>query len=169
MHRTIVRTNSGDRSHAVAISCDEDEPVVERDLGDGRKVTIICQTAISAKAVQGMRTAREAVANNPDIPQETREEILRSLDAEIDAMADRQPTQVSYRYRSSKGQRHAPASAMARSLRITASIPVMRAPLNAAAKAQHVETRAIRLSSPLRAAVPVGEQCPDESPSGRTA
>ncbi len=69
--------------------CDGDEPVVERDLGDGRRTIMICSEAISARAVAGMREARRAIARETEMPREQREEVLRQLDREIERMAGR--------------------------------------------------------------------------------
>lgn len=77
--------------------CEGDDPVIERDLGDGRRAIMICNEAISARAVDSLRDARRAIARENEMPPEQRAEVLRQLDREIERLAG-QRLSVSMRY-----------------------------------------------------------------------
>lgn len=77
--RTIVVSDDEAGSHDIDIDCDGPNAVEHHELADGRRAMVICQTQIRAHAATGLRAAREAIANNPDLPAEMREEILRDL------------------------------------------------------------------------------------------
>ena len=50
---------------------------------------MICQPRIAASAVSGLQEARDEIAANKDIPEETRKEVLRTPDAQIDRWKDK--------------------------------------------------------------------------------
>lgn len=96
--------------------CGGEEAVIERELSDGRKAIVICNDAIDARAVAGLRAAREAIAREGDFPEGRREQILRQLDEQIERMS-RGRVSVSLRYGLAPPALVAmPASAIARML-----------------------------------------------------
>ena len=50
---------------------------------DGRKRIAICHRQIVSRAAMGLRAARNAIASNPDMSPQVRDDLLRDLDAEI--------------------------------------------------------------------------------------
>lgn len=74
----------------VEMTCEGDEPVVERDLGKGRRAILICTSAIDAKAAEGLREARREIAEQEDLSREQRERVLRQLDRQIERLSHRQ-------------------------------------------------------------------------------
>jgi hypothetical protein len=73
-----------------SLHCEGDEPVIERDLGDGRRAIIVCNNVINHRAVEGLREARRAIERNSKIPAERREELLDVLDEQIEDVSGRQ-------------------------------------------------------------------------------
>ena len=69
--------------------CDGDiaEPVTERD---GGKTILFCQSRVMAQARSGLEQARAEIAADKDIPEETRQQILRSLDRSIARWSDKE-------------------------------------------------------------------------------
>ena len=61
-------------------NCDDDGPTV---TDDGRQRVVICQRDIQRATRSSLRGARAAIANNPEISEEVRNEVLRDLDQEI--------------------------------------------------------------------------------------
>lgn len=86
-------------AHRLSVDCDGDQHVVREELEDGRRAMVICQTAIHASAAEGLRGALSSIANNPDIPAEAREEIIRELEETIEELEEmsREGEQVSFR------------------------------------------------------------------------
>lgn len=70
----------------VVESCDGDGNVMVRNTpgANGRQRIVICQQAIQRTASRGVRRARESIANNPEIREEVRREVLEELDSEIE-------------------------------------------------------------------------------------
>ena len=82
----------------VEMRCEGDEPVVERDLGDGRTAILICNRAINAQAVEGLREARRAIAREKHMPPEQRQRTIRQLDRQIHQLSARRVSyQVTHR------------------------------------------------------------------------
>jgi beta-lactamase regulating signal transducer with metallopeptidase domain len=50
---------------------------------DGAQTVMICQPRIAASARLGLEQARDEIAGDKDIPEETRKQVLRTLDAQI--------------------------------------------------------------------------------------
>lgn len=67
----------------IEVKCSGDKPVTEKIGKDGKKVMVICQTAIEAQARKGLMEARREIASNGDMDAEIRAEVLKSLDEEI--------------------------------------------------------------------------------------
>lgn len=59
------------------------EEVSETTTRDGTQIVSICQKRIYATAVMGLKEAREEIASDKDIPEETRKHLLRTLDVQI--------------------------------------------------------------------------------------
>jgi len=89
--RPAIATTTRAAAHRmrVEMSCEGDEPVIERDLGDGRTAILICNRAIHAQAVHGLREARREIARETDMPREQRERVIRQLDRQIDQLSAR--------------------------------------------------------------------------------
>ncbi|MBH5322411.1 M56 family metallopeptidase [Aurantiacibacter sediminis] len=83
----IVREGNG---RSFNLSCDGSEPVVERELGDGRTAIMICRSQVRAIAFEGLEEAIDEIANNPDIPAEMRTRIMRQLESAIARMREQQ-------------------------------------------------------------------------------
>lgn len=67
----------------VEMNCDGPDEVSETKSDDGRRVIRICRTKMMSGAVGGLRSARAAIAANPDMSAETRQDVLAKLDGEI--------------------------------------------------------------------------------------
>lgn len=50
---------------------------------DGERTVYMCQARVMAKALEGLKQARKAIAENPEIKGEMRAELLRELDGQI--------------------------------------------------------------------------------------
>ncbi|MCM0000398.1 MAG: M56 family metallopeptidase [Erythrobacter sp.] len=59
------------------------EEVSEITTKEGTQIVSICQKRIYATAVMGLREARDEIAADKDIPEETRKQLLRTLDSQI--------------------------------------------------------------------------------------
>jgi hypothetical protein len=59
------------------------EEVSETTSRDGVQIVSICQKRIYATAVMGLKEARDEIAADKDIPEETRKQLLRTLDTQI--------------------------------------------------------------------------------------
>ena len=76
--------------------CDNATEVVShRQLADGRQVMVICQRAAQLQARNGLREAQRAIRGAEGLSPETRDMILRELDAEIDQLENEQAAYVS--------------------------------------------------------------------------
>ncbi len=69
-------------------SCDGATRTTEMSNENGRKVIRFCGKFAMAGALSGLRSARAAIAENRQIDAETRSEILRELDREIEKLKD---------------------------------------------------------------------------------
>ncbi|GAA0277600.1 hypothetical protein GCM10009127_18020 [Alteraurantiacibacter aestuarii] len=65
----------------IEMACDGDQIVSHRQGANGRQMMIICQTA-------ALRQAQRAIAQNPGLSQEQRENILDALEDELDDLED---------------------------------------------------------------------------------
>ena len=91
-HRAEALAEAARRSVPQVISsdsCKGEEPVIERDLGDGRRQIVICNDAINAKAVRGLREARRDIAGQEGLSPERRALILRQIDRQLERMSAR--------------------------------------------------------------------------------
>ena len=59
------------------------EEVSESTTKDGTQIVSICRQRIYASARKGLEEARAEIAADKDIPEETRKQILRTLDVQI--------------------------------------------------------------------------------------
>ncbi|WP_052761762.1 M56 family metallopeptidase [Aurantiacibacter luteus] len=66
--------------------CSGDEPVIERQLSDGRRAMIVCRGAVNAQAVAGLREALAEIRAERDMPAAAREQIIRQLERTIEEM-----------------------------------------------------------------------------------
>lgn len=73
----------------VHVECEGDDPVVERELEDGRRMVVVCRAAIHADAVEGLREAIEEIRSDADIPPRVREDIIREMQRSIERMERR--------------------------------------------------------------------------------
>lgn len=72
--RTVVKMECDSRS---------DEVATTKELKDGTTKVMICQSRIMAHALEGLKQARAAIAENPEIDGKMRKEILKELDSQI--------------------------------------------------------------------------------------
>lgn len=72
--RTVVKMECDSRS---------DEVATTKELKDGTTKVMICQSRIMAHALEGLKQARAAIADNPEIDGKMRKEILKELDSQI--------------------------------------------------------------------------------------
>ncbi len=79
--RTIVKMECDNSSDEVATTTED---------SDGIRTVMICQTRVMAHALEGLREAREEIANSREMSAEMRARIVRELDQQIDHWADRQ-------------------------------------------------------------------------------
>jgi len=84
----FVIEEGGEGSYEVDVSCDGDQTIAQQELSDGRWAMMICRTAIRAHAANGLREALSAIRENPEIPADTRERILRELERAIAEMEE---------------------------------------------------------------------------------
>lgn len=66
------------------------EEVSETTTRDGVQVISICQRRIMASARKGLEEARAEIARDKDIPEDTRKQLLRTLDGQIARWRDRE-------------------------------------------------------------------------------
>ena len=82
---------AGQHNTVVKMECSNDpseiSTVVENDEG---RTVMICKSRIMAQALSGLEEARNAIANNPEMPAEIREQVLESLDEQIEQWKDSQ-------------------------------------------------------------------------------
>jgi hypothetical protein len=64
--------------------------VTETTTKDGVEVVSICRSRIYASARKGLEEARAEIAADKDIPEETRKQILRTLDGQIARWSDKE-------------------------------------------------------------------------------
>ncbi|WAT18156.1 hypothetical protein OZN62_00840 [Aurantiacibacter sp. MUD11] len=72
----------------IEMSCDDvgESGVAERDLGNGRRALVICQSFINQSAIEGMREAMREMRNNRELSDEMREEALREMERAIEEL-----------------------------------------------------------------------------------
>ena len=68
------------------MNCDGKEDVSETTGPDGKRVVAICRHRIAMSAVSGLRSARAQVAHDRSMPEEARQQVLPSLDREIERL-----------------------------------------------------------------------------------
>ena len=75
----------------IEMKCDNssDEIATTRESRDGTRVVMLCQTRVMAKAIEGLREAREEIARDREMNKRTREQILKELDRQIERWEDR--------------------------------------------------------------------------------
>lgn len=61
----------------------ERDMVETKDGKDGKQIITICQSRIDATAREGLESARDEIAKDNSIPEETRKRVLQTLDAQI--------------------------------------------------------------------------------------
>lgn len=66
--------------------CPEGASTTRRELADGRQLVIVCRREAYNQATTGLRQARDAIRNSAHIGPETRDTIIRELEAEIAQM-----------------------------------------------------------------------------------
>ncbi|HSF11432.1 MAG TPA: M56 family metallopeptidase [Erythrobacter sp.] len=66
-------------------TCDGDgsEPTETRTDKDGQQTVVICKSRVFAQARSGLEEARAEIARDKDIPEETRKQVLETLDRQI--------------------------------------------------------------------------------------
>ena len=62
---------------------DSDEPTSTFTDKDGKQVVMICKTRIMSHARSGLEEARAEIAADKDIPEDTRKQVLETLDRQI--------------------------------------------------------------------------------------
>ncbi len=74
------------RGPRVEMNCDGAHEVSDTTGPDGKRVIRICRQRIAHSAVAGLRSAREGVARQRDLREATRQEVLKSIDREIERL-----------------------------------------------------------------------------------
>lgn len=100
MHEAMIEAREGqriaiiemERAHKdmkgmtrIEMSCEGDEPVTERTTKDGRKVVMMCTSQITASALEGLKEARKAIAQEKGMSEEIRKQVLESIDQQIES------------------------------------------------------------------------------------
>ena len=67
----------------IEANCSGSDPVVEKTTKSGKKVTVICESAITANALLGLREARKGIAADKQLDAQIKAEVLRGLDEAI--------------------------------------------------------------------------------------
>ena len=67
----------------IETSCENNEPFTEKAGKDGKKVMMVCETAIMGQAREALKQARASIAAQADMDAEIRATVLEALDAEI--------------------------------------------------------------------------------------
>ncbi|RJY08758.1 M56 family metallopeptidase [Aurantiacibacter aquimixticola] len=70
------------------LECNGEDVTVERQLSDGRRAIMICQSGINAAQIEGMRAALEAMRDNPGIPPEAREDAIEAIEDAIEELEE---------------------------------------------------------------------------------
>ena len=68
----------------VEMKCEGDDIASEKTREDGTKVVMICKSKVMAEALSGLKEARAEIAQESDMDAETRAEVLRALDKQIE-------------------------------------------------------------------------------------
>lgn len=66
------------------------EEVTETTSQDGKQIISICQKRIFVSARKGLEEAREEIARDKDIPEETRKQVLETLDRQIERWSSKE-------------------------------------------------------------------------------
>lgn len=82
----VMAARATARAPRVVMNCDGKEDVSETTGPDGKRVVAICRQRIAMSAVSGLRSARAQVAHDRSMPEEARQQVLRSLDREIERL-----------------------------------------------------------------------------------
>ena len=56
---------------------------------DGEELTVLCKSDIMASALEGLKQARKAIAENPEMPEDIMEEVIKALDEKIEKWESR--------------------------------------------------------------------------------
>ncbi|XUU60139.1 M56 family metallopeptidase [Erythrobacter sp. HA6-11] len=81
--RLELEGSEGGRT-TVEMKCEGDEIASEKTREDGTNVVMICKSKVMAEALKGLKQARAEIAKNSEMDAETRKEVLRSLDEQIE-------------------------------------------------------------------------------------
>ena len=74
---------SGSDVVRIETRCENNDMVAKRVGADGKKVTVVCESAVTASALQGLREARRGIAADPQMDSAIKAEVLRGLDEAI--------------------------------------------------------------------------------------
>lgn len=98
MRRMVLIEDEQEGVRRLNIRCEDGEHIARRELGDGRTAMVVCNANIEAHAATSMRRAIEGIANNPNLPAETRREIIEEMEEAIEEMesARREVRRVSF-------------------------------------------------------------------------
>ncbi|GGD49603.1 hypothetical protein GRI62_07295 [Erythrobacter arachoides] len=66
--------------------CMGENAVVERQLENGRRALIVCQSALNTQAISGLREALAEIRTDRDIPVAAREQVIRQIERTIEQM-----------------------------------------------------------------------------------
>jgi heme-degrading monooxygenase HmoA len=130
----------------IEFSCDGSNNVVmNRELEDGRRVMMICQTAGQNMALNALRQAQRAIRNSPGLAEDERARIVEELQDEIERMEERaEREEVSF-----------------------APLPKVKLPAvrlqPVALPAQVIRTSAVRFDMPEAAGKSAKEDCGEET------
>lgn len=90
IHLAIAQVDAQSASGAtrVELRCKDNAPVTEEIDRSGATRIFICQSAIMAEAIQGLKQAREEIAEAEEFPSDMRERVLQTLDERIDSLTE---------------------------------------------------------------------------------
>lgn len=103
MGQALVVIEEGEEgSHKYNIRCNGEDPVVQRDLGNGRRAMMICHTAIRAHAANGIEGAMSAIRANPNLSEEMRQEIVEDLEEALEDLRETRTSALDLRGKSER-------------------------------------------------------------------
>lgn len=86
IEEALAETRGQQGRTVVRMSCDNssDEVATTSVQTDGTRMVMVCETRVTANALEGLKQAREQISKSRDLPSRTRERVLQELDRQID-------------------------------------------------------------------------------------
>ncbi|GAA4643615.1 hypothetical protein GCM10023115_15750 [Pontixanthobacter gangjinensis] len=79
----VIEMKGEDGNTKIEMECTDDKESGEWKTDDGKRIIRICKSEIMASALTGLKAAREAIADNPEMAPDMRAEVLKALDQKI--------------------------------------------------------------------------------------